>query len=181
MADPAPLSFETRGGGGAGGCRIQGPGPAAPPCAPAAPAPRPSLRNQFSSSGLWPVACCVVPVFQSLPPWLGSGLWDQGFGFWALSPGVTSPLESGVRVVACIRCSVFGLTALWACFAGAGLAWPHSLHSVVTSAWRARGSSGQRSAGLVAATNPGELLGPRGGSMVGSDRLNVPAIDNSSH
>ena len=33
--------------------------------APAAPAPRPSLRNQFSSSGLWPVACCIVPVFQS--------------------------------------------------------------------------------------------------------------------
>ena len=31
MADPAPLSFETRGRGGAGGCRIQGPGPAAPP------------------------------------------------------------------------------------------------------------------------------------------------------
>ena len=51
--------------------------------APAAPAPRPSLRNQFSSAGLWPVACCIVPVFQSLPPWLGSGLWDQGFGFWA--------------------------------------------------------------------------------------------------
>ena len=50
--------------------------------------------------------------FQSLPPWLGSGLWNQGFGFWALSPGVTSPLDSGVRVVACIRCSMFGLTAL---------------------------------------------------------------------
>ena len=36
MADPAPLSFKTRGGGGgrgAGGCRIQGPGPAAPPVA----------------------------------------------------------------------------------------------------------------------------------------------------
>ena len=34
MADPAPLSYKTRGGGGggAGGCRIQGPGPAAPPC-----------------------------------------------------------------------------------------------------------------------------------------------------
>ena len=31
VADPAPLSFKTRGGGGAGGCRIQGPGPAAPP------------------------------------------------------------------------------------------------------------------------------------------------------
>ena len=31
-ADPAPLSFETRGGGGGGwGGRIQGPGPAAPP------------------------------------------------------------------------------------------------------------------------------------------------------
>ena len=28
---PAPLCFKTRGGGGAGGCRIQGPGPAAPP------------------------------------------------------------------------------------------------------------------------------------------------------
>ena len=50
--------------------------------APAAPAPRPSLRNQFSSAGLWPVACCIVPVFQSLPPWLGSGLWDQGFIAW---------------------------------------------------------------------------------------------------
>ena len=35
MADPAPLSFKTRGGGGgAGGGRIQGPGPAAPPGAP---------------------------------------------------------------------------------------------------------------------------------------------------
>ena len=33
MADPAPLSFKTRGGGGggAGGGRIQGPAPAAPP------------------------------------------------------------------------------------------------------------------------------------------------------
>ena len=32
VAGPAPLSFRTRGGGGAGGCRIQGPGPATPPC-----------------------------------------------------------------------------------------------------------------------------------------------------
>ena len=32
MANPAPLSFKTRGGGGgAGGGRIQGPGPATPP------------------------------------------------------------------------------------------------------------------------------------------------------
>ena len=63
--------------------------------APAAPAPWPSLRNQFSSSGLWPVACCIVPVFQSLPPWLGSGLWDQGFGFWALLPGSLGRLSPG--------------------------------------------------------------------------------------
>ena len=63
--------------------------------APAAPAPGPSLRNQFSSSGLWPVACCIVPVFQSLPPWLGSGLWDQGFGFWALLPGSLRRLSPG--------------------------------------------------------------------------------------
>ena len=41
--------------------------------APAAPAPQPSLRNQFSSSGLWPVACCIVPVFQSLPGVGGGG------------------------------------------------------------------------------------------------------------
>ena len=34
VADPAPLSFKTRGGGGAGGGRIQGPGPATPPWAP---------------------------------------------------------------------------------------------------------------------------------------------------
>ena len=34
MADPAPLSFKTRGGGGGlGGGRIQGPGPATPPWA----------------------------------------------------------------------------------------------------------------------------------------------------
>ena len=98
------------GGGGGGGAQLVGCGTAT--FAPAAPAPRPSSRNQFSSSGLWPVACCIVPVFQSLPPRLGSGLWDQGFGFWALSPGVTPPLESGVRVVACIRCSMFGLTVL---------------------------------------------------------------------
>ena len=38
---------------------------------------------------------------------VGSGLWVLGFIAW-----VTSPLESGVRVVACIRCSMFGLTAL---------------------------------------------------------------------
>ena len=31
VADPAPLSFKTRGGGGLGGFRIQGPGPATPP------------------------------------------------------------------------------------------------------------------------------------------------------
>ena len=52
----------------------------------------------------------LIPRFQSLHPWLGSGLWVQGFIAW-----VTLPLVSGVRVVACIRCSMFGLTALWAC------------------------------------------------------------------
>ena len=68
---------DVRGGGGAQLVRC---GTAT--FAPAAPAPRPSLRNQFSSSGLWPVACCIVPVFQSLPPWLGSGLWVLGFIAW---------------------------------------------------------------------------------------------------
>jgi hypothetical protein len=59
--------------------------------APAAPAPRPSLRNQFSSSGLWPVACCIAPEFPSLPPWLGSGLLGSGLyrlgSLRRLSPG----------------------------------------------------------------------------------------------
>ena len=53
------------------------------------------LCNQFSSSGLWPVACLHCPSVPVPASWLGSGLWDQGFGFRALSPGVTPPLESG--------------------------------------------------------------------------------------
>ena len=68
------------------------------------------LAYSVLSEGLWPVACCIVPRVQSLPPWLGSGLWVQRFIAW-----VTLPLESGVRVVTSIRCSMFGLTALWAC------------------------------------------------------------------
>ena len=36
------------------------------------------ISSQVWACGQWPA--CVVPVFQSLPPWLGSGLWDQGFG-----------------------------------------------------------------------------------------------------
>ena len=75
--------------------------------APPAPAPRPSLRIQFSvrACGQWPAALsqCSSPCLPG---------WGQGFGFWALPPGVTPPLESGARVVACIRCSMFGLTAL---------------------------------------------------------------------
>ena len=38
VADPAPLSFKTRGGGGG---RIQGPGPATPPCPRPRPPPQP--------------------------------------------------------------------------------------------------------------------------------------------
>ena len=40
------------------------------------------LGYSVLSVGLWPLACCIVPRFQSLPPWLWSGLWVQGFIAW---------------------------------------------------------------------------------------------------
>ena len=38
------------------------------------------IGSQVRACGQWPA--CIVPVFPSLPPWLGSGLWDQGFIAW---------------------------------------------------------------------------------------------------
>ena len=69
MADPAPLSFKTRGGGGggggggAGGCRIQGPGPAAPPW----PCPTPVAPYFFRPAPMVEDVICLH-LLALLPP-----------------------------------------------------------------------------------------------------------------
>ena len=58
--------------------------------------------------------------------------------------------------MACMWCSMYGCCVTMAALACAGPSWPHTLGFVFLGPWRARGARSQRSAGLVAATNPGE-------------------------
>ena len=86
--------------------------------APAAPAPRPSLRNQCSARacGQWPAA-----LSQSSSPCLPG--WGQGFGFNALLPGSLCRLSPGFG-----SSLAFGVRGGW----GGGGSWNPKSKSVCT-------------------------------------------------
>ena len=67
--------------------------------APAAPAPRPSLRNQFSSSGLWPVACLHCPKVPVPASVAGVRAWGSGlYCLWSLCRGSGRGVHSAFHV-----------------------------------------------------------------------------------
>ena len=67
------------------------------------------LVHSVVNAGLWPVACCIVPKFQSLPPWLGSRHWVQGF----IALGHSTVLRNGGGGVGTLLTNISRATIAW--------------------------------------------------------------------